>query len=106
FPAYACCAKRHCRRFVRAYQTPMDARPAPETVNDDASKAAIPTLLGVMFVNMVGFGIVVPLLPFAPRSSAAPAGQRALFFSPLAPGAFLGEPFWGRMSDRLGRKPI
>ena len=84
----------------------MDARPAPEAINDDAPKAALPTLLGVMFVNMVGFGIVVPLLPFYAKSFAAPAWQMALIFSAYAAGAFFGEPFWGRMSDRLGRKPI
>jgi MFS transporter, DHA1 family, tetracycline resistance protein len=87
----------------------MDARlseTAPETVSDDAPRAAIPTLLGVMFVNMVGFGVVVPLLPFYAKSFNAPAWQIALIFSAYAAGAFFGEPFWGRMSDRLGRKPI
>jgi len=59
-----------------------------------------------MFVNMVGFGIVVPLLPFYAKSFQAPAWQMALIFSAYAAGAFFGEPFWGRMSDRLGRKPI
>jgi MFS family permease len=82
----------------------MDARtPKPET---DNASAAIFTLLGVMFVNMVGFGIVVPLLPFYAKSFQAPAWQMALIFSAYAAGAFFGEPFWGRMSDRLGRKPI
>lgn len=67
---------------------------------------ALPTLLAVIFVNLVGFGIVVPLLPFYARSFEAPAWQIALIFSAYAIGAFFGEPFWGRMSDRFGRKPI
>src|ERR1700731_2714493 len=70
------------------------------------SAAALPTLLGVMFINLLGFGIVVPLLPFYAKSFQAPAWQIALIFSAYSVGAFFGEPFWGRLSDRLGRKPV
>jgi MFS family permease len=77
--------------------------PAPTAGRSDA---ALYTLLSVMFVNMMGFGIVVPLLPFYAASFHAQAWQIALIFSAYSIGSFFGEPFWGRLSDRIGRKPI
>jgi MFS family permease len=66
----------------------------------------MPTLLGVIFINLLGFGIVIPLLPFYAKSFDAPAWQIALIFSAYSLGAFFGEPLWGRLSDRIGRKPL
>ena len=70
------------------------------------SPAALYTLLSVMFINMLGFGVVVPLLPFFGQSFHAQPWQIALIFSAYSLGSFFGEPLWGRLSDRIGRKPL
>jgi MFS family permease len=67
---------------------------------------ALYTLLSVTFINILGFGIVVPLLPFYGQSFHAQPWQIGLIFSAYSMGSFFGEPFWGRLSDRIGRKPI
>ncbi len=70
------------------------------------SPAALPTLLFVVFMNLLGFGMVIPLLPFFAQSFHAAPWQISLIFSAYAMGGFIGEPFWGRLSDRIGRRPV
>lgn len=77
--------------------------PVPATA---PSPAALPTLLFVVFMNLLGFGMVIPLLPFFAASFHAAPWQVALIFSAYSMGSFIGEPFWGRLSDRIGRKPV
>lgn len=76
--------------------------PAPR----DASKGALFVLFTTVFINLVGFGIVVPLLPFFAKSLDAEPWQVTLLFSAYSLGQFFAEPFWGRLSDRIGRKPV
>ncbi len=70
------------------------------------SRSALFVLFGVVFINLVGFGIVIPLLPFYGQTLDAPPWQVAIMFSAYSLGQFVAEPFWGRLSDRIGRKPV
>ena len=85
---------------------PPESRDAVSPEAAPASAAALPTLLFVVFMNLLGFGMVIPLLPFYARSFHAEPWQVALVFSAYAMGGFVGEPFWGRLSDRIGRRPV
>jgi len=85
--------------------TPEVGQAGP-TQQKPVSPAALPTLLFVVFMNLLGFGMVVPLLPFFAKSFHAAPWQISLIFSAYAMGGFIGEPFWGRLSDRIGRRPV
>ncbi|HJQ65173.1 MAG TPA: MFS transporter [Gemmatimonadales bacterium] len=62
-------------------------------------------LIAVCFVDMIGLMIVAPLLtPFARRFGAAD-WVVGLLFSSFAIAQLLSSPVWGRVSDRLGRRP-
>ena len=60
----------------------------------------------IVFIDLVGFGTMMPLLPYyASAYGSSPAGI-ALLFAMYSIGQFLFSPVWGRFSDRYGRKPI
>jgi MFS family permease len=63
-------------------------------------------LLAVVFINLMGFGILMPILPFYAQSFHAPAWQVTWVFAAFSIGNVFAEPVWGRLSDHIGRRPI
>ncbi|NEO42036.1 MAG: MFS transporter [Moorea sp. SIOASIH] len=58
------------------------------------------------FTNLIGFGIVIPLLPFYAKSFGASASTITLLFSVYALASFVTTLFLGSLSDRVGRRPL
>ena len=60
----------------------------------------------IVFVDLVGFGIIIPLLPFYGEFFGASPAQVGLLMASYSLTQFLAAPLWGRLSDRVGRKPV
>jgi MFS transporter, DHA1 family, tetracycline resistance protein len=57
-------------------------------------------------VDLVGFGIVLPILPLYARRFHASSLESTLLVAVFSAASFLCSPLWGRLSDRVGRKPV
>jgi MFS family permease len=86
-------------------------------VNDPMSassgpRSALFLVFIIVFIDLLGFGIVLPLLPlFADQylqgySETGKGLMIGALFSSFSLMQFLFSPIWGRLSDRIGRRPI
>ena len=66
----------------------------------------MPILFTVVLIDLIGFGIVIPILPFLSPTLGADKMDIAYIISVYAVCAGISGPFWGRLSDRAGRKPV
>ena len=80
--------------------------PADATGSPARSKAALLLVLVVVFINIAGFSLILPLLPFYGHELNASPVQVTLLFAAYSLGNVFGEIWWGRASDRYGRKRI
>ena len=66
----------------------------------------LPPLLVAVFINIAGFSLILPLLPFYGQVFAAQPWQIALLFAAYSFGNVFGEIHWGRQSDVWGRRRV
>lgn len=59
-----------------------------------------------MFLVMVGFGIIIPVLPFYAEEVGASPTELGLLMAVYSFMQLVFAPMWGRISDRIGRKPV
>jgi MFS family permease len=57
-------------------------------------------------IDLLGFGIVMPLLPLYAKGLEADNLTIGLFMASFSAMQFLFSPVWGRISDRIGRRPV
>ncbi len=70
------------------------------------SRKNIAILFFTMVVVMLGFGIVIPIIPFYVESFGATGKDLGLMMAIFSIGQFIFSPIWGTLSDRIGRKPV
>lgn len=69
-------------------------------------RSPLVVLFLVVVIDLVGFGIVLPLLPRYARDYDASPTELGLLMASFSAVQFVFAPFWGRLSDRFGRRPI
>jgi MFS transporter, DHA1 family, multidrug resistance protein len=70
------------------------------------NKSATPILFGSLVTVMLGFGIVLPLMPFYITHFGAGGSALGVMMAVYSIMQFIFAPLWGRLSDRVGRKPV
>lgn len=73
-------------------------------MRDDLRRLSV--LMATAFVDMIGFAIVLPLLPFYALRLGAEAWMVGPLVAAYSVAQLASSPVWGRVSDRYGRKPI
>jgi DHA1 family tetracycline resistance protein-like MFS transporter len=63
-------------------------------------------MLLVVFVDLLGFGVIIPLLPFYGEHFHASPAIITTLMSTYSGVQLLSAPLWGRLSDRIGRRPV
>jgi MFS family permease len=89
------------------------ASPAPEAPpgGPQAQRSVLFIIFLVVFIDLFGFGIVLPLLPrygkeFMAEGSPWTGLVLGLLMSSFSAMQFIFAPLWGRLSDRIGRRPV
>ncbi len=79
-----------------------------DSPDSTASKGSLLVIFLTVFIDLLGFGMVLPLLPlYAEKFGVAEHGwQLGLLMAIFSMMQFVFSPLWGRVSDHIGRRPV
>lgn len=69
-------------------------------------KSRLLVIFLTVFIDLVGFGIIIPLNPYIAREFHATPFEIGLLLSVYSIAQFIFSPIWGALSDRIGRRPV
>jgi MFS transporter, DHA1 family, tetracycline resistance protein len=69
-------------------------------------RSSLAVLYLTVFIDLLGFGIILPLLPYYAERFGASGVWVGVLLSAYSLAQFLGAPLLGRLSDRFGRRPL
>src|SRR5262245_8738844 len=97
---------------VNPYESPREGGAAQQAADGTAaappSRGSLLVIFLTVFIDLLGFGMVLPLLPiyaksFGVKEEGLVIGLLMCSFSAMT---FIFAPLWGRASDRIGRRPV
>lgn len=90
-------------------ESDADTAVPPPSADEDGprgSRRAVAVVVGVVFLDLLGFGVVIPILPFYVRSFGVSDVFIGLTAASYSLAQFLAAPTLGRISDERGRRPV
>ncbi len=82
------------------------SEPDPPPMDPRIASRVVFFVFVTVFLDLVGFGIVAPLMPFYVKSMGGSPQTVGLLFGCFSGAQLIATPYLGRLSDRIGRRPV
>ncbi|PWB74160.1 MAG: MFS transporter [Anaerolineales bacterium] len=85
---------------------PANSRTRIDSIRKSMNRKLLFSILLVVFIDLLGFSLILPLLPYYAETFGANNFVTGLLIASYALMQLIGAPILGRLSDRYGRRPI